>query len=77
MRKIGWGPNLVPDVLYPGEAITAYGFPCGYYDVLVVDETGLECTLSAPRHCIAPSGAVVTALAIRSPTRLAPHSNAP
>lgn len=46
-----WGPNLVPDVLYPGEAVVAYGLPCGYYDVLVVDETGLDCPLYGLHLC--------------------------
>jgi len=41
----GWGRNLTPGYLYPGESVVAYGLPCSYYDVLVVDETQLECTL--------------------------------
>lgn len=40
-----WGPNLLPDVLFPGEEIVVVDIECGFYDVLVVDETGVECAL--------------------------------
>lgn len=40
-----WGPNLVYNSLAPGEE-TTIGVSCGTYDVLVVDETGVECELA-------------------------------
>ena len=39
-----WGPNLVPEALFPDEAVTVL-VDCGVYDVLVVDEFGVECEL--------------------------------
>jgi hypothetical protein len=40
-----WGPNLLRgDVLFPDEALTL-GVDCGFYDALLVDEDGVECTL--------------------------------
>jgi hypothetical protein len=41
-----WGPDLVDGSLAPGEDITIFGIECGRYDVLVVDETGVECELA-------------------------------
>ena len=40
-----WGPNLLPDVLYPGEDLVITNIDCGTYDVLVVDELGSDCEL--------------------------------
>lgn len=41
-----WGPNLIRgDVLLPGESITIIDIECGTYDVLVVDETNVDCEL--------------------------------
>ncbi len=44
-----WGPNLV-DGLAPGEQVTV-AVDCGTYDVLVVDETGVECELQGLDLC--------------------------
>jgi hypothetical protein len=41
-----WGPDLVPGDLFPGEDLVVTDISCGDYDVLVVDETGVECVLS-------------------------------
>jgi hypothetical protein len=40
-----WGPDLVDGALAPGEEIIIVDIECGRYDVLVVDETGVECEL--------------------------------
>lgn len=44
-----WGPDLVGD-LAPGEEVTIV-LDCGTYDVLVVDETGVECELANVDLC--------------------------
>lgn len=41
-----WGPDLVDGSLAPGEDLTIFDIECGRYDVLVVDETGVECELA-------------------------------
>lgn len=46
-----WGPNLLSDDLYPGEDLIVTNFDCDYYDVLVVDETGVECELRDLELC--------------------------
>jgi hypothetical protein len=46
-----WGPNLLPDVLYPGEHLVIVDIDCGDYDVLVVDEFGVECVLADITLC--------------------------
>jgi hypothetical protein len=46
-----WGPNLLPDVLYPGEDLVIVDIDCGDYDVLVVDETDVECVLGDITLC--------------------------
>lgn len=40
-----WGPNLISgDILAPGESLTV-GVTCDTYDALLVDETGVQCTV--------------------------------
>jgi hypothetical protein len=46
-----WGPNLLPGVLYPGEDLVIVDIECGDYDVLVVDETDVECVLADLTLC--------------------------
>jgi hypothetical protein len=47
-----WGPDLLGnDVLYPDESLTIYLSYCDYYDVLIVDEYGLECVLDKLYLC--------------------------
>jgi len=47
-----YGPNLLGgDILYPGESLTV-GLDCGTYDVLVVDEDGVECELVGLDVCL-------------------------
>lgn len=45
-----WGADLV-DTLAPGEDLVITDIRCDIYDVLVVDETGLECTLTDIDMC--------------------------
>jgi len=46
-----WGPNLLPDVLFPGEDLVITDITCGTYDVLVVDELGTDCELDGTSLC--------------------------
>lgn len=41
-----WGPDLIAGALAPGADLVITGIACGTYDVLVVDETGVDCVLS-------------------------------
>ncbi len=47
-----WGPDLLPDVLYPGEDLLIVDIRCGDYDVLVVDQTGVDCVLANVDLCL-------------------------
>jgi hypothetical protein len=40
-----WGPDLLPGDLAPGEDLVITSIQCDTYDVLVVDETGVDCEL--------------------------------
>src|SRR4030095_16394193 len=40
-----WGPNLIPDAMLPGESVVIVDIACGRYDVMVTDETGVDCVL--------------------------------
>jgi hypothetical protein len=46
-----WGPNLLPEVLFPGDELEIEDIPCGDYDVLVIDEHGVNCELTNARLC--------------------------
>jgi hypothetical protein len=46
-----WGPDLVDGALAPGEDAIIVDIECGRYDVMVVDETGVECELSNLELC--------------------------
>lgn len=46
-----WGPNMLPDVLFPGEDLVITDIACGTYDVLVVDELGTDCELDGTDLC--------------------------
>jgi hypothetical protein len=54
-----WGPNLVPEALFPGESVDI-SVSCDTYDVLVVDETGLDCILPAIDLCFSSGTWVIT-----------------
>jgi hypothetical protein len=55
-----WGPNLLPDVLFPGEELLITDIECGTYDVLVTDETGVDCVLGNVDLCLSDDTWVVT-----------------
>lgn len=42
--QIGWGPDLLPDVLYPNEVITVL-LSCDSYDVMVTDDRQRDCVV--------------------------------
>jgi hypothetical protein len=46
-----WGPNLLPDDLFPGDQLEIVDIDCGTYDVLVTDETGVDCVLTSLDLC--------------------------
>ena len=47
-----WGPDLLHgDVLLPGEDLTVTSIDCDTYDVLVVDDTGLDCVIESLDLC--------------------------
>jgi hypothetical protein len=54
-----WGPNLVPEALFPGESVDI-AVSCDVYDVLVVDETGLDCVLPSIDLCFSSGTWVIT-----------------
>lgn len=55
-----WGPNLLPDVLFPGEELLITDIECGSYDVLVTDETGVDCVLGNVDLCFTDDEWVIT-----------------
>lgn len=55
-----WGPNLLPDVLFPGEELLITDIECGTYDVLVTDETGVDCVLGNVDLCLSDDEWVIT-----------------
>jgi hypothetical protein len=55
-----WGPNLLPQALYPGEDLVIHDVECGRYDVLVVDERGVDCELHDFWLCFEDGGWEVT-----------------
>jgi hypothetical protein len=54
-----WGPNLVPEALFPGESIEIV-VDCDVYDVLIVDELGIECVLAGIDLCFDSDVWVIT-----------------
>lgn len=51
VRSASWGPDLLAAALPPGGQVTVLDIPCATYDVLVVDETGVECQLASIDLC--------------------------
>jgi len=47
-----WGPNLLPQPLFPGDDLIITDIDCGTYDVLVVDEFNVECELRGLDLCL-------------------------
>lgn len=57
----GWGPDLTRgDVLFPDEEILLTDITCDFYDVLMVDETGLECEVLDIDLCFDDATWVIT-----------------
>jgi hypothetical protein len=57
----GWGPDLTRgDVLFPDEEMLLTDLPCDFYDVLMVDETGLECEVLDIDLCFDDATWVIT-----------------
>lgn len=47
-----WGPDLLgSDLLLPGEEVTIDFIDCDYYDILIVDEDGVECEILNVDFC--------------------------
>jgi hypothetical protein len=46
-----WGPNLLPEPLFPGEDLLIVDIDCDDYDVLVVDDDDVECVLADLTLC--------------------------
>lgn len=44
VNQSGWGPNLLPDVLFTSEQITVQ-VGCDLYDVMVTDDRQRDCVL--------------------------------
>lgn len=50
--SLGWGANLLSnDLLTPGAHLTL-GVDCGTYDVLLVDESGVDCEVDNVDLCL-------------------------
>jgi hypothetical protein len=58
-RSDDWGPNLLPSALYPGEDLVIDDIECGEYDVLVIDENGIDCELRDLHLCFSDEGWVI------------------
>lgn len=54
-----WGPDLIPGDLAPGEDLIITDIACGTYDVLVVDETGVDCELQNVDLCFTDDAWVI------------------
>lgn len=54
-----WGPDLVPGDLAPGEDLIVTNISCGTYDVLVVDDTGVDCELQNLELCFTDDAWVI------------------
>ncbi len=60
VNSSSWGPNLLGgDGLFPDESIVL-AVDCGYYDALLVDETGVECELRDLDLCLNDALWVIT-----------------
>ena len=53
-----WGPDLI-DSLAPGEDLIITDIQCDVYDILVVDETGVDCELQNIDICFNDDGWVI------------------
>ncbi len=61
VNSSGWGPDLTGgDVLFPEEEMLLTDISCDFYDVLMVDETGLECEVLDIDLCFDDATWVIT-----------------
>jgi hypothetical protein len=51
-----WGPNLLPQPLFPGDSVTVSNIECGNWDIMVVDNTGVDCVLGDVDLCFDSDG---------------------
>ena len=63
--QVDWGPNLLPDVLYPGEDLTV-SVACDTYDVLVTDDRDRMCVLGDLDLCFSDNVWVIDNATLRS-----------
>lgn len=45
-----WGPNLIPEALFPDESVTI-DLDCDVYDARLIDEDGVECFIDGIDLC--------------------------
>jgi hypothetical protein len=55
-----WGSNLLLDAMFPGESVVLVDIPCRHYDVMVTDETGLDCVLGDLSLCFSDKTWVIS-----------------
>ena len=65
VNQSGWGPNLLPDVLFSSEEITVL-VSCNTYDVLVVDDFQRDCVLGALDLCFSDQLWVIDNFTLRN-----------
>jgi len=58
--QVDWGPNLLPHDLRPNEELVITDIQCGTYDVLVHDETRVDCVLENLDLCFDDEEWVIT-----------------
>jgi hypothetical protein len=60
-----WGPNLLPNSLFPDEKVTVT-VACDTYDALVDDDFGHECTLTAVDLCFSDASWTIDNTTLRN-----------
>lgn len=48
--SLSWGPNLIPEALFPGEEVEI-SLDCDVYDARLIDEDGVECYIDGIDLC--------------------------
>lgn len=65
VSQSGWGPNLLPDVLFSSEQITVL-VSCDTFDVLVVDDLQRDCVLGSLDLCFSDQLWVIDNFTLRN-----------